>query len=287
MLKRKKLLAAALMLFAAMPLAPLLQETAYGYEVAAEEALEISLDKSSIELKMGTGGDILRCEVMPHNMSGEILLWESSNTGVVTVDGEGRLTPVGVGEAVVTVKTSEGGAYASCNVKVIQPPSGVKLSADTMSIKVGERKYLTAQVLPENVTNKTIIWRSSNMDVATVENGLVIAAQTGLTLITAETEDGSYSAKCEVIVDPAPAGAEANAIKDVQSETAAPETVEAAGESVPAESSKEEAAGTLLQDKASEDPNVKMNYPLFIGVIAVIAGLIGLSFLPERKDKNN
>ncbi len=64
---------------------------------------------------------------------------------------------------------------------------------------------LTAEVTPDNASNKTITWTSSNNDVATVVNGVVtgVAANASPVTITASTVDG-VTATCEVTVTAAP-----------------------------------------------------------------------------------
>ena len=68
---------------------------------------------------------------------------------------------------------------------------------------------LTAEVTPDNASNKTITWTSSNEAVATVENGVVtgVAASADPVTITASTVDG-VSATCVVTVTAAPAPCE-------------------------------------------------------------------------------
>ena len=61
---------------------------------------------------------------------------------------------------------------------------------------------LIATVQPDDATNKTITWTSSNPAVATVTgNGLVTAIADGKTTITATAQDGGKKATCEVTVD--------------------------------------------------------------------------------------
>ena len=60
---------------------------------------------------------------------------------------------------------------------------------------------LTAEVLPANTTNKSVVWTSSDPEVATVENGVVSTHRLGTAFITASTTDGSgLSATCEIEV---------------------------------------------------------------------------------------
>lgn len=80
--------------------------------------------------------------------------------------------------------------------------TGVTLNKSSLSLYVGLTSTLTATVLPENASNKTIVWTSSNESVATVnQNGKVTAVAKGSATITAATSDGSgQSVSCAVTV---------------------------------------------------------------------------------------
>lgn len=72
---------------------------------------------------------------------------------------------------------------------------------NTLSMKAGKTKQLTATVIPENATNKNIIWESSDEEVAVVsDDGLVTAIAKGKVVITAKTEDGSVKASVTITV---------------------------------------------------------------------------------------
>lgn len=77
----------------------------------------------------------------------------------------------------------------------------LRMLNQNMNIKVAESAKITATVYPTNATNKTVIWTSSNEDVATVTNeGLVTGVNAGRAIITAKTEDGNFEQKCELVV---------------------------------------------------------------------------------------
>jgi hypothetical protein len=59
---------------------------------------------------------------------------------------------------------------------------------------------LTATVTPSNATYKTVIWVSSNSNIASVNNGKVTAINSGTAVITASTVEGTYTATCTVNV---------------------------------------------------------------------------------------
>ena len=71
-----------------------------------------------------------------------------------------------------------------------------------LTLEEGQSSTLTAQILPENATNKTLSWESNNTAVATVENGTIYAVQAGNAVITAKTTDGSnLTATCNITVN--------------------------------------------------------------------------------------
>ncbi|MBF7127628.1 Ig domain-containing protein [Pediococcus pentosaceus] len=79
--------------------------------------------------------------------------------------------------------------------------TGVAINPATASIKVGETTKLTANVAPENATNKAVNYKSSNEAVATVApDGTVTAVAVGTANITATTVDGGFTASCAVTV---------------------------------------------------------------------------------------
>ena len=80
--------------------------------------------------------------------------------------------------------------------------TAITLSQTTAEVPAGETLQLTATVLPENATDRTVSWTSSNPAVATVNaNGLVTAVAAGTATITATTNDGTnLTATCAVTV---------------------------------------------------------------------------------------
>ena len=131
---------------------------------------------------------------------------------MATVDENGKVTAVGVGEATITVTTEDGGKTATCTVTVNAKPdtptavTGVTLDRATLTFTIGDAaQTLTATVAPENATNKKVTWTSSNAKVATVANGTVTAVGVGEATITVTTEDGGKTAACRVKVKAKPA----------------------------------------------------------------------------------
>ena len=81
------------------------------------------------------------------------------------------------------------------------PATSVSISESNMQLEVSDSRQLTASLLPENCTDKTILWKSDNEKVATVsDNGMIIARSAGQCSIIASTADNLIQAKCVVTV---------------------------------------------------------------------------------------
>lgn len=88
----------------------------------------------------------------------------------------------------------------SVQVKGAVAVTGVTLSASTASVNVGATTTLTATVAPEDATNKSVTWDSSDDAVASVEDGVVTGVGVGTATITVTTVDGSFTDTCAVTV---------------------------------------------------------------------------------------
>ncbi len=110
-----------------------------------------------------------------------------------------------IGNVVVTEwnsATIEGGkAYAEGEEPVVLVET-ISLNKTTMKLTVGGEETLTATVSPDNATDKTITWTSSDGNVATVDqNGKVTAVAAGTANIYATANDGGNAqGACEVTV---------------------------------------------------------------------------------------
>ena len=106
--------------------------------------------------------------------------------------------------SVKAYKVAEGWSEFT-NISMSVPITHITLSQSSATLLEEESLTLTATVAPDNATDKTLTWSSSNPSVATVDNmGKVTAIALGTTTITATANDGSgVSAQCEVTVLPA------------------------------------------------------------------------------------
>ena len=161
----------------------------------------VFLNKTELKIQLGTS-ETLEATVQPATTNVKDLQWTSSNPEVASVDANGQVSALALGTADITVTTVDGGHTAVCKVTVIQSVTGVTLDAETATLRVGEQTLqLTATVHPSDASDKSLVWTSSNAEVASVsETGLVTPLASGEALITVTTVDGGFSATCAVTV---------------------------------------------------------------------------------------
>ena len=130
----------------------------------------VTLDKTSLE--MTEGEEItLAATIKPENATEKDVTWTSDKTDVATVK-DGKVTAVKEGTATITAKAED--KTATCKVTVKKgfvEVTSITLDKTSLSLTVGEEETLTATVKPDNATDKTVTWTSSNSAVATVDNG--------------------------------------------------------------------------------------------------------------------
>jgi len=164
----------------------------------------VTLDRTSETLLVGDFVTLV-ATVQPGNATDKTVIWTSTNTAVATVSENGLVIAKTVGSATIIVSTRSGGMTASCAITVtdtIIPVTDITLDRDSATLGIGGSLALKPTVLPTDATNKTVTWMSSNPAIVIVNSGVVIGIAEGFATITATTEDGNYTATCEVEVTP-------------------------------------------------------------------------------------
>lgn len=158
---------------------------------------EVTLNVNEITLTPGESQTLV-ATISPDDADYDVVVWTSTNEDVATVTEDGTVTGVAKGEA--TVRAQVGEFKAECTVTVVVPVTGVKLDKNELTLKTnGEAAQLTANITPENASDKTVIWTSSEPSVATVSNnGLVTPVAAGSTVVKATV--AGFSAECTVTV---------------------------------------------------------------------------------------
>ena len=155
--------------------------------------------------------------------------WSSSNTAVLKVEGT-SVTAIKTGTAVLSM-TTEDGKVAKCTVKVLkhnfvngkctrckkEGTGEETVTSELKELSFGRTDALLCvkhsdlkseiecamiavpKILPENATNNTLTWSSSDDSILEIKNGYVVAKQKGKVLLTAKTSNG-LTATCNVEV---------------------------------------------------------------------------------------
>lgn len=160
----------------------------------------ITVNPTSLSLTEGDSAD-LTATVSPSNADNQSVTWDSNDKSVATVSN-GKVTALKAGSTSITVKSVDGGFTASCAVTVVAKTvdvSSVTLSKSELTLTEGESETITATVKPDDATDKTVSWSSSDPAVATVDGGKITALKEGTATITAKA--GDKTASCKVTVE--------------------------------------------------------------------------------------
>ena len=140
-------------------------------------------------------GDITIPSNVPTKSGKQFETWKVKNSEVSTKPGE---------------KFNILGSYADSNgvITLVAQWTENKISVESVSLdkteatlKEGENLHLIPTINPETATNSEVRWNSSNTEVATVKDGLVVAKSEGTTIITVTTVDGEKTATCKITVE--------------------------------------------------------------------------------------
>ncbi len=162
------------------------------------EVESIAISQPDAEMEIGEALS-LKAEVFPSNATYDVMTWTSTKPKVASVSGSGLVSALSEGTTTVTVMA--GGKTASCSVTVVKgfvAVTSINLDKASLEMVEGDTETLTASVLPDDATDKTVTWTSSEKGVATVKDGLVSAISPGTATITAKA--GDVTAICNIVV---------------------------------------------------------------------------------------
>ena len=180
--------------------------TAGGHSAACLITVEKGVAVSGITLQdraFLVEGEVLSltANIVPNNATNKTVIWSSSDESIVNVDDNGVVTAVAEGRATITATAGRHSAVCLITVEKGVAVSGITLSQSSAFLAEGEYITLTTTIVPDDATNKTVIWSSSNERIATVdEYGIVSANNEGTATITANA--GGKKAVCVVTVTP-------------------------------------------------------------------------------------
>ena len=170
-------------------------------------ATSVTIPDAPDMLPLGASADL----TANYTLAGSVVLtnpqkavtWTSSDPKVLYVSPGGKVTAVGSGSATVTASVGGASVAKTITVTAAEEPkdtvTSITLNKYSLTLYVGEMgEQLAATILPEGST-ASVVWQSSNPNVATVtEKGLVQAVTPGTSVITATA--GGRHVSCIVSV---------------------------------------------------------------------------------------
>ena len=159
----------------------------------------------SIEMSLGDIGRI-NGKVYPKDATNQALKYYSSDESVVEVYSDGRIFAASIGSATLTVRSEENPDYSySVEVTVRKIPlESISFGSDNIDISVGENSRLEALLYPQNATDRSLIWHSSDPGILSIdENGAVTAIAEGEVTISVTSESNpQVTASVKITVQP-------------------------------------------------------------------------------------
>ena len=166
---------------------------------------------------------ILQVQISPTNAYVKKITWKSKKKQIAIVNKAGlesstylekcKLTSKKTGK--VTICCNAKGCKnankkkCSCTVTVtnayLHPVEGITVYPSSLSLRVGETKTLSYIISPDNASNKSVVWKTSDRTIVSVDDGTIEAHRVGKATIIVTSIDGKYTASCSVTVNAAPA----------------------------------------------------------------------------------
>ena len=161
-----------------------------GYSFVSNEIPATEMKVTPEEMTVNSGQwKRLSLQVTPANFTDKVT-FKSANTAVATVNADGKVSGVSVGNT--TIKVIVGNLSKSIKVQVNQPVTGIYVYPGSQEMEAGEELKLEVSVYPDDATNKEYELVSSDSTVASVTaDGTVKALKKGDAKITAKALDGS------------------------------------------------------------------------------------------------
>jgi len=169
---------------------------------------EISFEMNEIVIEEGQSAKPPKTTILPSNATDKSIRWSSGDMGVAYVfEDDGLILGVHEGTTYLRAEAADrGGAVGITAIRVVPKGQAVKkiaLNHKKASLQAGKKLKLKAELTPRNVYDDSILWKSSNTAVVTVDSkGRIKAVSPGKATITAVSSSGK-KAKCKVTVTPA------------------------------------------------------------------------------------
>ena len=210
----------------------------------------ISINETAITLNKGESKTLV-ATITPSDATNQTVYWTSSNASIASIDQVGKITALAGGT--VTIEAKAENQTAQCSVTVVVPVSRITLNKDTIELEEDSSTLLIATIEPEDATDKSTVWTSSDDNVASVDQeGLVKAIKEGKASITVMA--GSISATCQITVNK-----KFIAVESIELNKATLELVEGDTETLTATVKPDEATDKTVSWSSSDSSIIKVD----------------------------
>ena len=166
--------------------------------VVKKEIESFQLDNRELVLSIGEEKE-LKPIIIPEDLTGEHITWESSNSSIISVDNNGKV--VALKNGIAEVKASLLGKVANSTIFVGTKIDSIKLDKNEYDLELEKNIKLNVSILPDNAIDEKIIWESSDPNVVKVDDdGNIEGKNIGNAQITATTEYSKIKDICYVKV---------------------------------------------------------------------------------------
>lgn len=163
---------------------------------------EFKLSSNVVNLFLGNEGNIPILMANGDEVNFNNYSFTVTDPSVVKVSEDGKITPLRAGNTVVVVKAKNSRQNELLNISVIMVGNtasiqDIKLNDSIINLKVGDIYNVNFEVIPSGSAVNKIIWTSSNIGVASIDNGVITAKSLGTCTINIKCGDISK----EIIVN--------------------------------------------------------------------------------------
>lgn len=128
--------------------------------------------------------------ITPTNATNKTIIWSSTNANVASVDSTGLVSARGLGTTLIVAKTADGSIFKTATVTVKIKATGVSIEAKDLEVKVGQTVTIPYKITPENASDITMIWESTNNGVVTVLDGKITGVAEGKAVVILKPSQG-------------------------------------------------------------------------------------------------
>lgn len=159
----------------------------YEFEVYKEFIIE-SLDIVNQEKRLSKDTELdLEVEILPELAKNTKLLYESSDSDIIAIDNNGKMTAVGVGKATIKAISPQDSFIFTTREFEVVDGSVVTIKEGDITLTNREKRYLHYSLKPEDAITD-MVWESTNPAVATInEQGVLETAGIGTADITVKS----------------------------------------------------------------------------------------------------